>query len=147
MKKKLFLLIAAFGFVTFGFSQQKIDGEASVEQSAKRQTEMMKKRFDLTDEQEKQIYDINLEFAQKQVEHVKQFREMNEAKREKIQSVLTPEQIEKYKAAAADKSGKKREDFRKGRMNEGKNSDGNKKECKKKEEGKDDNKDDNKDNK
>lgn len=104
---------------------QKRGGERpSAEERAKRNTERMAEELSLTDAQQKQILDINLQYAKKKDAERKAEMEARKAEMDakraemkeqnaKIQSVLTEEQKTKWTEIRAERM----EDHRRGRPN------------------------------
>ena len=76
------------------------------EERARIQDEMMKKKLDLTPDQQPKIASINLKYAQKMEPLLKgserplmefrDMRELNDAKEGELKTVLSPEQFKKY---------------------------------------------------
>ena len=104
MKKGIIAIMLAFASIP-AFAQRdnaKMTAEARAENQTKSLTESLK----LTEEQQKQVYALNLSRAQKMDEmrnsqdaDRSKMRESMEAFNTELQKVLTPEQQEKYKAA------------------------------------------------
>jgi Spy/CpxP family protein refolding chaperone len=81
----------------------------SPEERSKKETDMMKEKLKLTDEQTQKVGDINLKYAQQMDEIRKQnsqpaerqanhekMKKMHEKKLAEMKTVLTPEQFEQY---------------------------------------------------
>jgi len=104
MKKGIIAIMLAFASIS-AFAQRdnaKMTAEARAENQTKSLTESLK----LTEEQQKQVYALNLSRAQKMDEmrnsqdaDRSKMRESMEAFNTELQKVLAPEQQEKYKAA------------------------------------------------
>ncbi len=105
MKKILLTAVIGIATMSFSFAQNHNQPmmmkkmQANPEEIAKRQTENMKKQLVLTADQEKKVYDLNLQFAKEQIkvreamkaqraQMLKNFRQKDSL----IESLLTPEQ-------------------------------------------------------
>jgi len=103
MKKGLIAIIMAF--VSFAAFAQRPDANATPEQRAEAQTKTMTESLKLTEDQQKQIYALNLDRGKKMEElrnsagqDRSKMRESMEAFNTEVSKILTPEQQEKYKA-------------------------------------------------
>ena len=102
MKKGLIAIMFAFASIT-AFAQRP-DANATVEQRAEAQTKTMTESLKLTEDQQKQIYTLNLGRA-KQMEEMRsagtpdreKMRASMETFNAEVTKVLTPEQQETYK--------------------------------------------------
>jgi protein CpxP len=104
MKRGIIAMMMAFASIT-AFAQRdmaKMTPEARAENQTKSLTESLK----LSDEQQKQVYTLNLTRAQKMEEmrgsrdaDRSKMKESMEAYNTELSKVLTPEQQEKYKTA------------------------------------------------
>jgi periplasmic protein CpxP/Spy len=106
--KKLIMIAIIFSLSFTAFGQRGQQREMSTpEQRAERMTNRMAEQLDLTEEQKQEIYNINLQNAQKrQVEMEERKAEMesrraemksqNESQKQQIEAILTPEQKEKW---------------------------------------------------
>jgi Spy/CpxP family protein refolding chaperone len=103
------------------------------EQRAERMTNRMAEQLDLTEEQKQEIYNLNLQNAQKrQVEMEERKAEMesrreamksqNESQKQQIEALLTPEQKEKWEEVRSENHKRMEDRGKKGRGG----SDGNK---------------------
>lgn len=104
MKTKLVTLFM-IAFISCSLLAQNTNKQSTPEDKAKKQTERMKDKLDLTPEQEKKINDIFLKAA-KQEEEQRKKREENHTKTETaIKSELTPDQQAKFDKWKSDKDG------------------------------------------
>ncbi len=116
--------------ISFAVSAQSDSTKHSPEKRAKTMTDKMKTELTLTDDQYKQVYDINLKYAQKNQEAVggegtrmqkaKTLRSGNSAKNEELKAVLNSEQFEKYSALQKEKKANAREALKKRKSDGGK---------------------------
>jgi len=111
--KKLATLVMALIISGFAFGQdrQQRGSQKSPEESAKLYTEKLTKELNLSSEQQKQIYDLTLEQAKKakdrkpmqrekmNKDNMEKFRAERKAHQDKMESILTPEQLQTWKAA------------------------------------------------
>lgn len=117
MKKLAITLIALFLLIgSVVNAQQRV--QRTPEERAKIQTEAMQKGLALTDDQVKQVLDINLVAARK-MDSVRTaaagdrdammaaMKPLNEFRDAKLKAVLTKEQAEKYEANKAEYSGRR----------------------------------------
>ena len=102
MKKGLIAMMLAFASIT-AFAQRP-DSNRTPEQRAEAQTKTMHESLQLSEDQQKQIYALNLDRAKKmeelrdsQNQDRSKRRESMEAFNAELAKVLTPEQQEKYK--------------------------------------------------
>lgn len=108
MRKGLIaLILTLISFATFA---QRQDSETTPEQRAENQTKTMTERLDLSDEQQKQVYALNLARVQKmqemresQTRDRSQMRASMETFNTEIAKILTVEQQEKYKTMLEDR--------------------------------------------
>lgn len=108
MRKGLIALILTLtSFATFA---QRQGSETTPEQRAENQTKTMTERLDLSDEQQKQVYALNLARVQKmqemrdsQTQDRSQMRASMETFNTEIAKILTVEQQEKYKTMLEDR--------------------------------------------
>ncbi|SFU08645.1 protein of unknown function [Algoriphagus locisalis] len=125
---KLILATGMMVMISLSTLAQKRGGERpSAEERAKRTTERMAETLSLTEEQKKQVLDINLEYAKKNEAEMAERKAEMEARRAemearraelkeqdaKIQAVLTEEQRSKWTEIKADRMN----DRRRGRPN------------------------------
>ena len=101
MRKGLIAIIMAFASIT-AFAQRQ-DSNATPEDRAKTQTATLTENLKLSEDQQKQVYDLNLARAKKmqemrnsQNQDRSQMRESMENFNKDLAKVLTPEQQEKY---------------------------------------------------
>lgn len=107
--KKLVLFIAVALFATSSlFAQDRPKRErATPEERAKRQTEMLAKALELTEDQKAKVLEINLKYAQPTKEGEKkenadreklreEFKKQYEERTAAIKAVLTADQIKKF---------------------------------------------------
>jgi len=102
---RVLLLIAAL-FVTTWVSAQQMQMK-SPQERAQKQTMWMQKNLGLTEEQNKQVYNINLKYAQ-QVDEARagaagaekkmEVRDLQKDKEAELKGVLTGDQFQKYQA-------------------------------------------------
>jgi len=100
-------VMLALSFVIMQASAQKDSTAHSPETRAKGITDKMKTELTLSDDQYSKVYDINLKYAQKNKESLKEegtrmsklktVKADNKEKNKELQAVLTEEQFEKYK--------------------------------------------------
>ena len=102
MRKGLIAIMFAFASIT-AFAQRP-DTNRTPEQRAEAQTKTMTESLKLSEDQQKQIYTLNLDRAKKmeelrdsQNQDRSKMRESMEAFNTELSKVLTPEQQEKYK--------------------------------------------------
>ncbi|WP_118196687.1 hypothetical protein [Albibacterium indicum] len=124
--KKITLLILALTVSGFAFSQERGRKRiSSPEDQAKRSTEIMTKQLDLTAEQKEKVYALNLDraketqakMAEQRDDLKKRTEKMREARKmhnEKVKSVLTAEQKEKWEEAQIKYSEQRRNRFKRG---------------------------------
>lgn len=114
--KKLMLVLMAFGIAGATFAQRSespraernmksVQSEGNIEERAKKKTEYLTKVLSLTEEQQKQVYELHLterEALKKANEQRSQMREEAKERRQtredKMSEILTPEQMEKWQA-------------------------------------------------
>jgi len=121
--KKLLLIIAAFSFIHLGAEAQqerKARERITPEKVAEKMTERMTEELDLSEEQKKEVYALQLENATKRAEEMKvQWEKMKanqEAQQEKLEAILTPEQKALWEAKKAELR-EKRKQPREGKKN------------------------------
>lgn len=100
--------LIAFLIFSFASSAQSAKTEKTPEERAKAITEKMKTTLELTDEQYKKIYDINLKYAtnnneiihspSSRMSKLKSLKATNKDKTKEIKPVLTEAQFNQYKA-------------------------------------------------
>ena len=107
------LLVSAFAFTAFGQQQRERRQPRSSEEIAKMRTEQLTKSLSLTEEQQKEVYTLNFERAEKmkaaredQSARGADMREEMKADRERLEKILTPEQRETLKKQEADRRAK-----------------------------------------
>ncbi len=121
MKKLLMIAtISSLSIITV-FAQRGPGGDSMTpEKRAERMTNRMAKQLELNDEQQKQVYGIYLEHAnQRHVERENRRAEMQKQhnqQRDRIESVLNPEQKEKLEELKEERL-EKREKVREARQN------------------------------
>jgi periplasmic protein CpxP/Spy len=110
MKKGLIAIMLAFASITV-FAQRP-DANATPEERAKTQTASLTESLKLTEDQQKQVYSLNLDRAKKMQEmrasqngDRTQMRESMEKFNTDLAKVLTPEQQEKYKKIMEERRG------------------------------------------
>jgi Spy/CpxP family protein refolding chaperone len=111
--RKTTLIAALFLSFAGAVSAQKDSTAHSPETRARKMTDKMKTELTLTDDQYKQVYDINLKYGQKnqdalkgdgsKLEKAKALKTENQGKNKELKAVLTPEQFEKYKEMQKEK--------------------------------------------
>lgn len=110
MRKALMAMIMAFFSIT-AFAQRQ-DSDVTPEKRAENQVKQMTEKLNLSEDQQKQIYNLSLARAQK----VKEMREAQTIDREQMRAsmetfnnevakLLTVEQQEKYKTMLEDRRG------------------------------------------
>jgi len=111
--KKLATLVMALIISGFAFGQdrQQRGSQKNPEESAKFYTEKLTKELNLSSEQQKQIYDLTLERSKKakdrtpmqrgkvNKDNIEQLRAERKAHQDKLESILTAEQLKTWKAA------------------------------------------------
>jgi len=107
------LLISVFAFTAFGQRNRPNRQPKSVEEVAKMRTDQLTKSLSLTDEQQKEVYTLNLERAEKmkaaredRSTRGREIREEMKADRERLEKILTPQQRETLKQQEADRRAK-----------------------------------------
>ncbi|MET0464338.1 MAG: hypothetical protein ABW007_14330 [Chitinophagaceae bacterium] len=116
--------------ISFAVSAQSDSTKHSPEKRAKAMTDKMKTDLTLSDDQYKQVYDINLKYAQKnqeaaggegsRMQKAKALKSGNASKNEELKAVLNSQQFEKYTEAQKEKKANAREALKKRRDNGGK---------------------------
>ncbi len=118
--KKIVLMLAlvtGIGYAATAQEAQKTRTKVTPEQRAERQAERMKEALQLTEDQKKAIYELNLQSANKMKAYKKdqrdankdQFKKMRDEREAKMKSILTPEQYEKHQAMKAERMKKMNE--------------------------------------
>ena len=118
--KKIVLMLAlvtGIGYAATAQEAQKTRTKVTPEQRAERQAERMKEALQLTEDQKKAIYELNLQSANKIKAYKKdqrdankdQFKKMRDEREAKMKSILTPEQYEKHQAMKAERMKKMNE--------------------------------------
>jgi len=108
-KTMLAMLMALFSIAAFA---QRQDSDMTPEKRAENQTKQMTEKLNLSEDQQKQVYNLTLARAQK----VKELREAQTVDREQMRAlmetynnevakILTVEQQEKYKTMLEDRRG------------------------------------------
>ena len=100
MKKQIFAAVAALCLMaTTSLSAQESKPQArpktppTAEQIARHQTDRMAERLNLTEEQSKQVYEVNLAQVKRMQAMRKEMREARKAEADKMKSILTTEQF------------------------------------------------------
>lgn len=106
VRKTILIATVSLG-ITGAVAAQKDSTAHSPEARAKTVTDKMKTELTLSDDQYKQVYDINLKYGQKnrealqgegsKLEKAKLLKSENQEKNKELKAVLTQEQFEKYK--------------------------------------------------
>lgn len=103
--KKLWLVVALFSFVILRSEAQKGDTaqvKAGPEKIAERMTARMAETLDLSEEQRKEVYAIQLERATERIQEMKARRDKmktrHQEEQKKLEAILTPEQKAKWEA-------------------------------------------------
>lgn len=81
------------------FAQHRPGGDRpapTVEQRAQMRTDRMTKELSLSDQQAKQVYELNLVAVKEADAQMAQMRKAREAQAAKLKAILTPEQYEKW---------------------------------------------------
>jgi hypothetical protein len=109
--------------ISFAVSAQADSTKHSPEKRAKTMTDKMKTELTLSDDQYKQVYDINLKYAQKnqeaasgegsRMQKAKALKSGNSAKNDELKAVLNNEQFEKYTELQKEKKASAREALKK----------------------------------
>lgn len=117
--KKLASILFAILISTVAFGQER--GQNSPEERAKKYTDRLTEQLDLTAEQQKKFYDMTLEDSKANREMRADRNTNREAmknrmkeRQEKLEAILTPEQLSKYKALRTEQMNKRRDDFKRG---------------------------------
>lgn len=109
MKKLLFTAALLTGLITAGFAQQGPQKEQkSPEERARRMTEALEKKLNLTADQKSKVYEINLDRAKKMeamrrenekkmAEKMEKRRDLTEESDKKLEKVLTADQLKSYR--------------------------------------------------
>lgn len=107
------LLISAVAFTAFGQQRRTHRQPKSTAEIAKMRTDRLTESLSLSDEQQKEVYSLNLERAEKmkaaredRSARGTKMREEMKADRERLEKILTPEQREMLKQQAADRRAK-----------------------------------------
>lgn len=113
MKKRIFAAAAALCLMagTGAFAQ---DGKPAhgmremptAEQMARRQTDRMKEKLALTDAQEQQIYEYNLQQIKEMQAQQERMRAARQAEAEKMKGILTAEQYAQWQQMQGDAHGR-----------------------------------------
>ena len=100
MKKQIFAAVTALCLMaTTTLSAQESKPQAqsktppTAEQIARHQTDRMTERLNLTEEQAKQVYEVNLAQVKRMQAMRKEMREARKAEADKMKSILTTEQF------------------------------------------------------
>lgn len=115
----MFMALCLVSFASFS-QQAKPDPEAR----AKKISEKMKTELSLSDEQYTKVYDINLKYSQKMKDirteegdrqsKMNSIRDLNKSKNDELKSVLSEEQMNKYRDMQKDMRNKSREHRKQG---------------------------------
>lgn len=107
------MIMAGCLFSAMTFAQ---DVKHDLEARAKKMSEKMKTELSLSNDQYAKVYDINLKYAQKMADLKKEegdhdskkdsFRELNKSKNDELKTVLSGEQMQKYRDYQHDKRSK-----------------------------------------
>ncbi len=116
-KSSLIIAVALIGGILAGNVSLRAQGngqrparERNPEDMAKNQTQRLKEQLNLSAEQEKSVYDLNLSFAKRMAEAreaaaasggrppMDSMRSWNQAREASMKKILTPEQYEKLQA-------------------------------------------------
>lgn len=104
MKKRIFAAVAALCLMagTGAFAQNGTQTRSGMremptaEQMARRQTDRLKEKLSLTDAQEKQIYEYNLQQIKEMQAQRERMRAARQAEAQKMKNILTPEQYAQW---------------------------------------------------
>jgi Spy/CpxP family protein refolding chaperone len=107
VKKSIVFALASLFVIAVSAQRPDKKSTITAEERASRQTEMMTKQLDLTEEQQAKVKEIHLKHSQQMADHKKQATEAKkqnrenmktqmEAKDAELKQVLTPEQYEKW---------------------------------------------------
>lgn len=115
--KKLASILFAVLFTTVALGQER--GQSSPEEKAKRYTDRMAEELNLTADQQEQIYEMTLadgkENRAMRAERNANREEMQsrlKERQQKLEAILTPEQLSKYKAQREEQMKKRRDAFK-----------------------------------
>jgi periplasmic protein CpxP/Spy len=105
MKKVLLAMMMMMAVSAGTFAQSNRGANATPEQRAENQTQRMTEQLGLTDQQQKQVYALNLSRSQ-HMEAMRQdrmdMRGYQETYRKELMTILTPEQQQKYQGMQRD---------------------------------------------
>ena len=104
--KKILLALVAIATLTGTACAQESKNEMNEEQRAARRLERLSEKLDLTAAQQAQVKDIMAETGKRLKELEAQKRAVMEAQKTKIEQVLTPEQLAKFKEMKPGRHGK-----------------------------------------
>ncbi len=104
MKKRIFAAVAALCLMagTGAFAQNGKQARSGMremptaEQMARRQTDRLKEKLSLTDAQEKQVYEYNLQQIKEMQAQRERMRAARQAEAQKMKTILTPEQYAQW---------------------------------------------------
>lgn len=105
--KKIFFNFVLVFFLCFTLPAQETNvPERTAEQEAARQTERLHQEVNLTPEQEKKVYDINLKYARERNVNIsrRESLERSKAKEHELMQVLTPEQNSRLQEKRVERS-------------------------------------------
>ncbi len=114
MKKNIFAVAATLCLlIGTGASAQNRNGQQSrmmkerptAEQMAQRKADRLKEKLTLTDEQTKQVYNLNLQQIKEMQAQREQMRAARQAEANKMKSILTPEQFAKWQELQGERKG------------------------------------------
>ena len=112
--KKLCLAFVLFSLVVLNTEAQRAGmarDKPDAERIAERMTERMAKTLDLSEEQRKEVYAIQLESATQRVQEMEsrrdKMRTSNQEDQKKLEAILTPEQKAKWEASKKEVRGKR----------------------------------------
>lgn len=103
MKKRIFAAVAALclmagtgAFAQNGKQARGMREMPTAEQMARRQTDRLKEKLSLTDAQEKQVYEYNLQQIKEMQAQRERMRAARQAEAQKMKTILTPEQYAQW---------------------------------------------------
>lgn len=115
--KKLASILFAILISTVAFGQDR--GQSSPEERAKKYTDRLTEQLDLTAEQQKKFYEMSLEDGKANWElrtdrnaNRETMKNRMKERQQKLEAILTPEQLSKYKALRSEQMNKRRDDFK-----------------------------------
>lgn len=115
--KKIAGIFFAILISTVAFGQER--KQRSPEERAKQYTDRVTEQLDLTPEQQKKFYDMTLEDSKARMTAQadrkadrETMRKRMEERRQKLEAILTPEQLTRYKALRSEQMNKRRDEFK-----------------------------------